>query len=222
MTDSVSWDEVMRQVEEAVESEYDDQDSAEITNFQNQNTLTDIKQFPDLFNFLNKNFNLSQTTEYVYVDREGKLCKRLHDFMFHSYNIFEYGLPTSKAFYEDFGRSFPENRCQHSNQSTMTFEQFGNAVLNKVKSKIVKNHCEECWRFLRIIFDHPRRTSVSIAALCINQVFGHKIETSMRKYNNTIKTKSTLQLFRKEFSLASDRHKKHISERNKKKEKRKC
>lgn len=141
------------------------------------------------------------------MNSEGNLCKMTNDYMFISYDVWEYNAGNQNTFYEDFNRSALESPTYLNHNSTKTgdqdFEQFAFAVMRKVKQKIVRKHENKCLRFLKVIYDYPKRLPVSVAAICVNQMFNTKLKTTMQKYDNKNKTKVLLQKLRKEFSLMS-------------------
>ena len=162
-----------------------------------------LNEFPELHNFLKCNYNISKVNacDTYQVNDEGKLCKMTDDFMFISYDTWEYNADNPNAFYEDFNRSASEQPSSHLGKQDDDFKQFAFAVRRKIKPKIVKKHEAKCMKFLKIIYDYPKRLSVPVAAMCVNQMFSTKLKTTMHKYDNKSKTKLILQKLREQFSL---------------------
>ena len=166
-----------------------------------------LDEFPELNTFLNNHFSISRVHagDTYKINSGGSLCKMTDDYMFISYDIWEYNADNQNAFYEDFSRSAIES-SSYSNEiskkaDNQDFEQFAFAVMRKVKRRIVEKHEEKCLKFLKIIYEHPKRLSIPVAALCVNQMFNTKLKTTMQKYDNKNKTKVILQRLREKFSL---------------------
>jgi hypothetical protein len=163
-----------------------------------------LNEFPDLNIFLNRNYNISKVhaSDTYKISDEGNLCKMTDDYMFISYDVWEYNADNQNAFYEDFNRSAVEPSSYCNNKvSDNDFEQYAFAVSRQIKRKVIKKHEEKCMKFLKIIYDYPKRLSVPVAAMCVNQMFNTKLNTTMLKYDNKSKTKLILQKLREQFSL---------------------
>jgi|JFJP01.1.fsa_nt_gi hypothetical protein len=163
-----------------------------------------LDDFPIFNNFIESQFNTKKiyAADTYRITTEGALKKRIDEYMFLSYDICEYGSENPNAFYQDVIRSMPEiYKSKSKKNNDDDFKRFAYAVFKQVKPKILKNYENACWRSLKIIYDHPKRASVTLAAMCLTQVYGKKMKTKMQIYNNNSATKTTLQMYREAFSL---------------------
>lgn len=179
-------------------------------------TRYNLNEFPVLNEYLNSQFGLTNVHggDSFQISSEGKLIRHMDDYMFCSYDIWEYGSDRRNAFYDDLNRGALETRPSQRNKNTgvqnesvycskkndVEFETFAYLTFRYIKSRIARKHEQKCWRLLRIIYDHPKPVSAKVAALCVNQMFSTKLKTSMRKYNNKKKIKMLMQEFREAFS----------------------
>lgn len=164
-----------------------------------------LEKFPELYDFLKVNYNVSKVHagDTFQISVESKLCRKIDDYMFHSYDLWEYSADKPSIFFEDEMRSAEENILKLNRSQKPQFEEFENFVnvtLRQVQEKIFNKHRSSCFRLLKIIYDYPQQISTSVAAMCVNQMFGRKLKPSMVKYNNTKKIKAILQDIRERFS----------------------
>lgn len=179
-------------------------------------TRYNLNEFPVLYEYLQSNFGVSNVHggDSFQITNEGKLIRHMDDFMFCSYDTWEYGPDKQNSFYDDLIRSAPESKVQQpqnkntkrqdnvysSKKNDTEFETFAYLTFKHIKSKILRKHEQKCWRLLRIIYDYPKPVSSKVAALCVNQMFSTKLKTSMRKYNNNKRVKMMMQEIREAFS----------------------
>ena len=188
---------------------------------QNQATTYSLRDFTQLRDFLNKSFNLSDIngeTSYV-ITNKGELYQHFTENVF-SFDISDYKFDDINMFYQDFQRTFEENfsktklptsrelengnymysRIENKGMEP-EFEQYAYAAFNEMDIDILLENESRCWQMARIIFDHRKRVSSSLAALCMNRMFSKNFQTSMIKYQNKKKTKLAFKEFREAFSL---------------------
>ena len=164
----------------------------------------ELEMFPELFASLNKNFNVSKLNacETYSITNESRLCKKLNDDMFCSYDLWEYNPDSACVFYEE---SLQESYEKRSNvqqcDSNSDFLQYAYAAFKLINAHIVETKEQKCWRLLRIIYGHSQRVSVDVAAMCVNQLLNTEVKSCMQKSNNNKKVKSVLKQYREAFSL---------------------
>ena len=167
-----------------------------------------LEEFPDLNDFLKVNYNVSKVYagDTFRISFDSKLCRNIDDYMFHSYDLWEYSADRPNVFFEDQMRSEEESILKprrSPKHQFKEFEKFVNVTLRQVREKIVNRHRSSCFRLLKIIHDHPQQIPTSVAAMCVNQMFGRKLKPSMVKYKNTKKIKAILQDIRERFSRSA-------------------
>lgn len=190
-----------------------------------------LDEFPELNDFMANEYNVKGThnVDTLKISDSGELMKNDDDYMLLSYNAGDYhsNIEREKLFYDDFIRGFPEQKytsktisyqqlkkrktfCPYQKDTPKKedeFEQYVHETFRHIDPNIRTIENEALlWRFLKIIFDHPQRTSIEISAMCINQMFRKEFSSAMVEYDNTKKMKSTLQKFREHFSLLQEQY----------------
>lgn len=164
----------------------------------------DLEMFPELFASLNKNFNVSKlnSCETYSISNESRLCKKIDDNMFCSYDLWEYNPDSPCVFYEELlQKSYGERSNTQNSNSNAEFLQYAYAAFKQINPQIVETKEKKCWRLLRIIYGHSHQVTIDVAAMCVNQILNTEVKSCMQKYNNNKKVKSVLKQYREAFSL---------------------